>query len=183
MVYTIVAGENAPQMCENMKSVLARLCTVVRADIGLLTAPAQQPELLLWHGIGDVRVSVPHPILVFGETCRHAACIEVPDDCVVIASTEDEAAACYAARRGLRLLDCGLSNKASLTFSSIGRETGVISLQRTVADLYGVSIEPLELPIGFEPKPYFPMLASIGVLLLSGLGSRLAENRNAKIWI
>lgn len=176
MIYVTVAGENSAQLCGSLGAVLGRMCHVARLEDGLLTAQVGQPELLLWQCSGDITVHAPRHILIFAQPARAAARIEVDDGCVVVAAMEDEAAAGYAARRGLRLLDCGLSSKASLTFSSIGVESGVVALQRSVIDLDGNSVEPLELPLGLHPKPYYPMLAAVGVLLLGGMCSRLQKN-------
>lgn len=181
MIYATVAGRNAQQLCGSMYGVLERICRVVRLENGVLCAPAGEAELMLWHSDGDVTVRAPGSVLVFGEPSHSAERIEVPDDCVVIAGMGDEAAAGYAARRGLRLLDCGLSSKASLTFSSIGQETGVISLQRSLDGLRGGRIEPLEIPMDFQPKPFYPLLAAVGVMLLAGMGERLEAGYASKM--
>lgn len=173
MIYTTVAGEGGHQLCLGLSAVLGRMCGVIRLGNGELAAPESDAEILLWHSAGDVTVHGPRNILVFSGPGSCSECVEVPNDCVVIAGVDDQAAAGYAARRGLRLLDCGLSSKASLTFSSIGREAGVISLQRSITDIYGNSIDPMELPLSIQPKPHYPLLAAVGVLLLSGMGDRL----------
>lgn len=183
MIYATVAGENAAQLCQSISTILTRLCNVLWIENNVLTAPEHEPELVLWQNSGDLCMRAERSVLIFGEPLRHAERIEVPSNCVVIANIEDEAAACYAARRGLRLLDCGLSSKASLTFSSIGRDTGVISLQRGITTLQGVPIEPMEIPLGFEPKLHYPLLAAVGTLLLAGMSERIEQDSGDKIWM
>lgn len=169
MVYTAVAGKGGRTLCGELYAALGKLCEVVRADETLLAASGDgPPEVLLWHCPEDARLRVRGGVLVLSAEGGGLERLQVRQDCVVVADAADEAAAGFAASRGLRLLDCGLSSKASLTFSSIGRGTGVISLQRGIQDLYGNKLEPFDLPLNIEPSPHYPVLAAVGVLLLSG---------------
>lgn len=70
------------------------------------------------------------------------------------------------ARLGLPAITCGMSHKDTLTFSSIGAERSVISLQRPV-DLGGGNIrEPLELPIRHTaPFEQYPLLCLAAVCI------------------
>ncbi len=72
------------------------------------------------------------------------------------------------ARLGLPAITCGMSHKDTLTFSSIGADSSVISLQRPI-DLGGGNIrEPLELPIQHSsPFEHFPLfcLAAVRILM------------------
>lgn len=49
------------------------------------------------------------------------------------------------------VIACGISNKNSLTFSSIGSEKSVICLQRGFT-LFNKPIEPMEIPVEHFPK-------------------------------
>ena len=180
MIYTIVAGENATQLCHGLGAVLGKFCGVAMAQGSSLWASGSRADVLLWQGQGDLTVQAPGSILVFGQPSRRAVKIEVPADCVVVADWEDEAAASFAARRGLCLLDCGLSTKASLTFSSIGREVGVVALQRSITDQSGRRVDPLELPLALPGGARYPLLAAVGILLLGGMGARLEGQLAAK---
>ncbi|MEG0753911.1 MAG: hypothetical protein RR461_08775 [Angelakisella sp.] len=173
MVYTAVAGRGSRMLCGELYSVLSKLCEVVRVEECTLGATSENPDVLLWQCPDEARIKTCSSVLVLAADCGSLASMQVRSDCVVIADMADDAAATFAAERGLRLLDCGLSSKASLTFSSIGMETGVISLQRGIFDLYGNKLDPFDLPLAIEPVPYYPVLAAAGILLLSGKATQL----------
>ncbi|MEG1874359.1 MAG: hypothetical protein RR185_02220 [Angelakisella sp.] len=173
MTCVTIAGENAAQLCAGIAAILSPLCQVATACDGQLLLQGGTPDVFLWHSKGDIFVEAPRSLLVFAEPARRAERVEVPGDCVIIADLADEAAASYAVRRGLRLLDCGLSSKATLTFSSIGQDTEVVSLQRSITDAAGRRIEPLDIPLSIKRGPYYPMLAAVGILLLSGVSDRM----------
>lgn len=178
MVYAAVVGKSGRQLCGELYAVLGKLCTVTRVDDTLLAAASGSPEVLLWQCRSDARVRASGAVLVLAADCGDLEQLQVQPDCVVVADMANEGAAEFAAGRGLRLLDCGMSSKASLTFSSIGMGTGVISLQRGIFDLYGNKLEPFDLPLAVEPVPYYPVLAAVGVLLLAGKSTLLEALHN-----
>ncbi|MEG1943007.1 MAG: hypothetical protein RR049_04255 [Angelakisella sp.] len=175
MIYAAVAGAGARVFCKELYLVLGKICEVVCVEDTALSATGDNPNILLWQSAGSAKFNVPGSVLIVSDGSAGLMGLRVDDDCVVVADSADEAAAAFAAARGLRLLDCGLSSKASLTFSSIGMGASVISLQRAIFDIYGNKVEPFDMPLDIEGVPYYPVLAAVGILLLSG--------KSDKIWI
>lgn len=83
--------------------------------------------------------------------------------------SQNRCAVAFAARSGLRVLDCGLSSRDTLTFSSLSGDDAVICLQRPVEDRQGRTVEPFELPLRLSRQhPAYPLLCCAAVLILSG---------------
>ena len=95
--------------------------------------------------------------------------LHLPDDAVVIVSSEEENQLLRLARLQVQTVTCGLSCKDTVTFSSRSEETAVISLMRSVCGLSGEAVEPMDLPVSFPPRSGdYPLLACAAVLLLTG---------------
>lgn len=105
-----------------------------------------------------------------------AAVPGLPPGCPAIFSGQNQAAAQFAGQEGLAPLDCGLSLRDTLTLSSVTETSAMISLQRPVTRLDGLTAEPGDLPLTLtRPWEPFPLLCCAGVLLLAGGGAALGE--------
>ena len=71
---------------------------------------------------------------------------------------------------GIPVITCGMNPKNTVTLSSLTAASALVSLQRTVTDIFGSEAEPGEFRIklnrGYSP---FAVTASAAVLLLSGI--------------
>lgn len=92
----------------------------------------------------------------------------LPMGTVVIASSDDDGQLKALAQAQLPVITCGLSSKDTFTFSSKEEESAVVSLMRSVKSIYGHTIEPMEVPIGFPSKTDdFTLLAYMASLILT----------------
>lgn len=100
----------------------------------------------------------------------------LPPGCPAIFSGQNQAAAQFASREGLAPLDCGLSLRDTLTLSSVTETSAMVSLQRPVIRLDGLTSEPGDLPLTLtRPWEPFPLLCCAGALLLAGGAAALGE--------
>ncbi len=68
------------------------------------------------------------------------------------------------------VITCGINNKNTITISSFGKSSVLVTLQRSVIDIKGNRIEPCEFKIKLS-KQYLPysVLAATAALILNGI--------------
>lgn len=65
---------------------------------------------------------------------------------------------------------CGFSNKDTLTFSSVTEDSLVVSLQRSLKNVYDITVEPNEVPINLTSEiGHYALLSAIVTLILCGI--------------
>lgn len=95
--------------------------------------------------------------------------IEIPPSFFAVIDSDNTQAADMLKKNGIQTVTCGLSQKDTVTFSSLENERAVVSLQRGLTALDGSELLPVEVPIAFSAShSEYPILASVAVLLLSG---------------
>lgn len=133
----------------------------------------QTPNLLLCsfpHGI----VQAHSPIVILPQEYSAFPKIVLPQNSVLVFDSQNTNSVAWAAQSGLRILDCGLSSRSTLTFSSLGKESAVVALQRRVEDINGQMVEPFELPLRLQLEhPPYPLLCCAAVIILSGQWKKL----------
>ena len=68
------------------------------------------------------------------------------------------------------VISCGMNGKNTVTLSSVGGSAALVSLQRTVTDIYGRDREPAEFRIRLtHSRSPFAVAAAAAVLLLLGI--------------
>lgn len=74
---------------------------------------------------------------------------------------------------GIPVISCGMNAKNTVSLSSLGSDSLLASLQRSVTDCYGNEVDPAEFKIKLT-KAYSPfaVMASAAVLLLKGIPPR-----------
>ena len=96
--------------------------------------------------------------------------IKLPSGTVGICEDSDRAALKILMESGIPVITCGMNPKNTVTLSSLAAASALVSLQRTVTDIFGSEAEPGEFRIklnrGYSP---FAVTASAAVLLLSGI--------------
>lgn len=124
--------------------------------------------------IADYRL--PSGIVVFrSDMAGSAPEMRFPPQFIAVLEPRNTAAANLLKAQGIHTVTCGLSQRDTVTFSSLTETSAVVSLQREIQSIDGEDILPREVPLAFSrPKPDYPMLAAMSVLLLSG--AQLPEN-------
>ena len=92
-------------------------------------------------------------------------------DTVFILSSEEQDSLKLLFQLNLRTITCGASPKDSVSFSSKNEDEIVISLQRSITNLKGETVEPLEFPLNrsilvddFTLMVYASILIEIGII-------------------
>lgn len=76
----------------------------------------------------------------------------------------------------LPAITCGLSAKDTITLSSIGQDSAVIDLQRSVTCFDGTVVEPQEIPLQLSTAvDSFALMAAAAVFILTGNIERLCS--------
>ena len=150
---------------------IAPAAVATRREFFLPAAPA---EFLLFQGADGLRVDAPHPIVVLAPDLVQIPEIRLPQDARLILSSQDPQGADFASREKLEVLDCGLSLRDTLTFSSRTEHEAVITLQRPLEDLWGRTVDPVDLPLILtrEFSPHL-LLYCAGICLMAGWADRL----------
>ena len=72
-------------------------------------------------------------------------------------------------RCGVRAMTLGMSSKDTLTLSSITPDSAVLCLQRAISDLFGSTLDPVEIPLSLSHRyDAFSILCAAAIFLLSG---------------
>ena len=99
----------------------------------------------------------------------------VPKNIPLLVSSENEQQLRHLAEHNLCGYSCGLSGKDTFTFSSRSETSACVALMREVKDVFGKTVEPMELPIELPaPANDFALLAYGAARILSGLVSERA---------
>ena len=96
--------------------------------------------------------------------------VKLPSGTVGICEDSDRAALKILMESGVPVITCGMNPKSTVTLSSLTSSSALVSLQRTVTDIFGNDTEPCELGIKLNRgRSPFAVTASAAVLLLAGI--------------
>jgi len=107
-------------------------------------------------------------IAVFKDIKNHPFEIP-PGDMIAIVDSENTAITEFISEMKIPAITCGLSNKDTITLSSIDEGSAVITLQRTVECFDNTVAEPQEIPVKFNiGSDQFSLMATVAVFILTG---------------
>ena len=111
-------------------------------------------------------------LFIFKKSFKDLGCDEFPEKFLPIVDEQNIHAIKCLEKIGKITVTCGLSDKNTLSFSSISDTEAVVTLQRYL-NIKGKVIEPHEFIVNLS-KPYDPniLLTISGLLLLSGVPSK-----------
>jgi hypothetical protein len=139
-------------------------------SIAAVPPKAQSPDFFV---VDNARIKNLHTnggIALFKKSVPRGARIEIPPAFFAVIDSDNGEAADLLRGDGIQTVTCGLSQKDTLTFSSLENDRAVVSLQRRLTALDGREIEPVELPVLCAPASReYPLLAAVAVLLLTGV--------------
>lgn len=96
--------------------------------------------------------------------------IKIPPAFFAVIDSDSHEAADMLRGDGIQTVTCGLSQKDTVTFSSLESRCAAVSLQRGLKTIDGTDIGPADVPVSFlTPHEGYSLLAGIAVLLLSGV--------------
>lgn len=127
------------------------------------------PELILFSTTNIVNLQATAPIIILPQDIKASPKLFLPSSSILVLDSQNRPGADFASKSGLRIMDCGLATKNTLTFSSFSSEDAVICLQRPVEDRQGRTIEPFELPLHLRQEvAAYPLLCCAAVFILGG---------------
>ena len=109
-------------------------------------------------------------IVLFKKSVQRDTCMRIPPAFIAVIDSDNSEAADVLLEDGIQTVTCGLSQKDTVTFSSLENDRAVVSLQRRLTALDGKEVEPVEFPVVCAPeRREYPLLAAVAVLLLTGV--------------
>lgn len=165
-------SENGPEtinvLFSAIRSVHSSAVHISEDTVSLIPEKAKNPDFLIIDNPNLMNVHIPGGIVLFREHTSPRQHIDFPSAYFAVVGSDNREAAKMLRSDRIQTITCGLSQKDTVTFSSLDNDRAVISLQRGLKALDGTEIEPIEVPITFKPShSEYSLLASIAVLLLS----------------
>lgn len=116
------------------------------------------------------KIFAKNAVVIFTEKTTRFITQELPISAIGICEENNKIAlSCFKKNRNA-VLTCGINNKNTVTISSITDKNVMITLQRSVIDLNGKCLEPMEFKI-INTKKYLPysIIAAAIALILNGI--------------
>jgi len=138
--------------------------------VSIIPPKAKTPDFIVIDNQNIKNVHTQGGIALFKKHVPQRQHIEIPPAFFAVVNSDNSEAADMLRGDGVQTVTCGLSQKDTVTFSSLENDRAVVSLQRGLKSLDGSDIEPVEVPVSFSPAHgEYPILAAVAVLLLSGV--------------
>jgi len=117
---------------------------------------------------GEADVSINNGIIIITDKSKCFNKLKLNNDIIGICSDENSEALSFFKKNGLPIITCGTGNKNTVTVSSIKEKSLMLSLQRSIRDLKGRIIEPLEIRVECNGEDCFSVMAATAVSLICG---------------
>ena len=154
------------RLTETIINVCSKNGGVLVCDRGKFYQTNENPRFFI---VTDVAESFCQSIVVLGEDVGD---IEIKNEFAVIVEGENMRGLEILKNQGCRnVLTCSTNSRATLSMSSMYPEK-IVSLQRAVKTLDSKMIEPCEFKISCGEDEIYPVLATGGIMILSGFESR-----------
>lgn len=148
--------------------------SAIRAYGQRLKSDCSNPEMIITDTDGFDTIQSDNTIIIFKdmvdiniEPVKGHRAVAVLDSC-------NEKLIPLVASTGLPAVTCGLSARDTITLSSIGSESAVIDLQRSINCFNGSIAEPQEIPVYLGASvDSFALMAAASIYILSGKVDRL----------
>jgi hypothetical protein len=143
---------------------------ITAKTVSLLPPDADQADFLILENSNIQSLHLNKGLILFKSDISGCENIFLPQNFIAIVESDNEKAIELLKRNSLQAITCGLSQKDTLTFSSLDSEKAAISLQREIHSLKGDTILPHEMTLKLDSSyGNYSILAAVAVLLLSGL--------------
>jgi hypothetical protein len=143
---------------------------ITARTVSLLPPDANHVDFILIDNANIHDIHTDKGIVLFEREITGYTEIDLPENFIAIVEPDNSKAIDILKKKSLRTVTCGLSQRDTLTYSSIETERAVISLQREIKTLGSNSILPREIPVNFRSSyGDYQLLAAVAVLLLSDM--------------
>ena len=169
MLYLTVINDPNKKLFHQVYENLNKLYNVMKVENNKICAPEKDVEIILCAMEDLVDFQVPSPIIIVGNEQQPSTPLPIPYEATVIVDINSVNFIHCSADKNIHIVDCGLSPKSTLTFSSVGRENLVLSLQRTIYNIRGVAIDPFDIPLDLCYGTQYPALVVGAIFILGDL--------------
>ncbi len=118
---------------------------------------------------GEADITLDKGIIIMTDEGKCFQSLKLNKDIIGICSDTNSSALSLFKRNGLPIITCGTGSKNTLTVSSIREKSLMLSLQRSIKDLKGRIIEPLEIKTECDAEDCFSVMAVTAVRLIYGV--------------
>jgi len=147
----------------------------VRIHRQQLEAACESPELILCD-LGSFQSVDADKVIV---VCKSLKSLNVElkgAAAVAVVDSSDEHLLAQVSHTRLPAITCGLKSKDTITLSSIGADSAVVDLRRSISCMSGNKVEPAEFPLRTKrPIDSFMLMSVVSVLILAGKMESLKE--------
>lgn len=149
----------------------------------VLTSNGKEPSLLVLEESKELTVSSKDSLIILRERANIANLKLLNSQIPVLVYSNHQRQIEWLSKLGYRAITCGLLEKDTLNFSSLGVDSSMITLQRYL-QCFRKTVEPMDIPV-FHPKEFSPflLLCLTAISLFLESPTELELNfRNAKNW-
>lgn len=170
MIVVVVAAETTDSLFWNTAySLLHANYAVTSVREGVLNAPVGTSDLLLADATSLRSLECETAVIVYKEAISLETKIQAKNEVIAVVDSCNRELLPFVGKTGLNAITCGLSARDSVTLSSMGVDSAVINLQRSMTCFDGGVLEPQEIPLQLEaPVDDFALMAASAVYLLTG---------------
>ncbi len=145
-----------------IENSLMEHCEVVSADKSLDTRTAVNADILMCK---NYCASRENSVVVIGSD-ESVISTKIEQNSIVLVESTNYMFLRQENFSKMQVIDCGISPKSTITFSSVGMDGTVIALQRSIILKNGKSIEPQELPLVLPQSNQYSALLTGAILLI-----------------
>lgn len=165
----ILGGAGKQKNLASLRDILRKNCTLTLIGEQQIDIQKENPDFALVEIENLSRITAPNMIILCKEPFYAPVNAVLPADAVGLLSSDNLPAAEFIRRCGVRAMTLGMSSKDTLTLSSITPDSAVLCLQRAISDLFGNTLDPVEIPLSLSHRyDAFSILCAAAIFLLSG---------------
>lgn len=164
-----IENETLKTLSAAIRSINCSVVHICEKTFSIIPPDAKKVDFAIIDNKQITNIHVQRGIALFRKNIGQKSEIKIPHSFVAIIDSDNRTGADMLRKNGIQTVTCGLSQKDTMTFSSLENDRAVVSLQRGLAALDGSELFPVEVPVTFKlSHGEYPVLASVAVLLLSG---------------
>ncbi len=170
MTSIFVAEKQADkQLCHTLAEILTQHFSVLWVNNQTVKVPPGDATMLISDLESFTSAICDKAVVVFSEIQDIDFLPSPPNKTVAVVDSTSKSLMKYVSQTKLPAITCGLSNKDTITLSSIDMDSAVITLQRAVTCFDATVAEPQEIPVRLSGEmDSFTLMAVAAVFIISG---------------
>jgi len=112
-----------------------------------VTVPQQPARVALLDAGGYAHLQSAETVVLFRRTRSISQGLLPPENCVAVVDSCDDELLRFVSGTRVPAITCGLSARDTMTLSSMGEDSAVLNLQRSVTCFDGAVADPQEIPV------------------------------------